>query len=378
MVFVACADENLEFDTRYTFDKISSYNLPVPPDISPNSWRQKFHGGKYLYYLEQHAQKIIVFDIDLKRMTREISFHSKGPDDVGEVFSFSVFSHDSIVLASGPFTFNYIVNREGRKVGKFDVEIPEGIDQEVDHTRLFSRYFADLSNDPDNVYFLQRIPYTAFYEESTEHYPILKLSKVTGEYSVIDFKYPKSYFEQRLPEHMTFNHDSENLYFGLIGDHNLYVINKSTEMIEKYYLKSEFAPEQMKNTLDQSSPIDVMMYDAVNPRYTALLPDPYQKLFYRIVCLPPTDLSLAKEKTTQLHYCPDRFSIMVLDEKMNVILEQVLPERQYFPHGIFVTEDGVHIPKTHPEYFVQRGDESSFEYEVFRLSADGTSDVKLK
>ena len=61
---------------------------------------------------------------------------------------------------------------------------------------------------------------------------------------------------------------------------------------------------------------------------------------------------------------------MVLDEDLRVIYEQDFPERLYYPNGIFITEDGVHIPKTHPEYMVKNGIEDRLDYEVFRFEGN--------
>jgi hypothetical protein len=362
----SCIEDNE--DSFGEFKNIKSYTLSVPDDLAPNSWAQKFYSGndeRLLYYLNDDEQKLVVFDIARKSLVKEIELSQQGPNNVGEVFSFSVFSRDSIVLASGPFPFNFVINEDGGKVGKYDYSWNASYGQEPDFVSLESRYFTDFSTSNKFDYFVQRVPYRGMKPKKVSHRPIVKFNRSTKEYSLLDFKYPEEYWIQGLPDNLTFNHDEKSIFYGLTGDHNLYSIIKEDGRERKHFLKSKFAPDDMPTTSGFSSREDVMLYDAMTPRYTALIPDPYRKLYYRIVCLPPSDLSVAKAKPTQLHFYPDRFSIMVLDQSMKVKFETAFPEKQYFPHGIFIDEEGIHIPKTHPEFFVALGRESEFLYDVF-------------
>ena len=271
--------------------KVDEYSLPLPLKNKPNSWIQKFYdknGHRLLHYFDKYSQEILVYDIRDKELERTITLKETGPNSVGIANSISVRSPDSIYLAINGRSVLTIMNRKGEKVSETEFDWSEASNQVQDFTPLRSRYYADISFDGDVLYAPQRVPFRGYPPPlEIDHKPIVRHDESSGKSELVDFDYPKDYWEDRMPYFLTFNHDADNLYYSLTANHNIYKITKREHEVTELYAKSKFAPEKIENYSNLSGQDDARLYAAMNPRYSALLPDRFRKLFYRIVLLPP-------------------------------------------------------------------------------------------
>ena len=62
----------------------------------------------------------------------------------------------------------------------------------------------------------------------------------------------------------------------------------------------------------------------------------------------------------QLRQFPKEFSIMILDNELNIIGETLMEGDKYVPNNMFVTEDGLYISVNHPDNPDNREDFLSF------------------
>ena len=347
-----------------TFTIVDTYSLDLPTDVAVNSWVQKVHLGTEpeLYYLDKVSQKIYIFNLTEKVVVDTITFSRSGPNGVGEVYGFSVKSPDSIALASGPYAYSYVVDREGSVIDRINYVWPE--EQLPDYVRLNSRYYKDFAFDENKYFLVQRTPYKGARPAEVLHHPIVAYDPVAESGKLLPFSYPEDYWKSNKANFQTFNHDADYLYYGLIGSHKLYRIDKKTYDVETVTAKSRFIDdiETMNDVLDAS---DAILHGVSNGKYTATFPDPFRKVIYRIVVLPPEDRMDIKSRIRELRDAPDRLSIIVLDDKLNLLFEEELPARTYFPHGIFVDKRGINIPKTHPTYLIEANNETTIQYDVF-------------
>ncbi len=230
-----------------------------------------------------------------------------------------------------------------------------------------ARDYVDFAFGTEKHFFIQRPFYRGIHNRppTIKHNPVIIHDVVKNVNRAHPFEFPKEHWEKGLESKMNFNHDKNHVYFSMAASHDVYRINRDAENVDTFRVKSDFAPDKMPSQLGFSGPEDVMLYDASNVRYTAIIPDRYRNLTYRLATLPPSDPETSKNKFFQLHMYPDRFSLIICDSEMNVVGEHVFPERTYFPHGIFVSHEGVHIPAAHPEYLVSNGMEDSVRYDIF-------------
>jgi len=69
-------------------------------------------------------------------------------------------------------------------------------------------------------------------------------------------------------------------------------------------------------------------------------------VFYRF-CFPEVEVK-DQEEVMQLRIAPQAFSIMVLDNALNIIGETFFDERENVPNNSFIAEEGLYISINHP------------------------------
>lgn len=349
-----------------------SFDLPLPSDMRVNSFCVRSFKGKtgndYLYYLNGIDNSICVYDLSRKNISKRIRIAEKGPEGTGRVVGFSVLGADSILLSSGGYAFNFLIDESGKIVDKFTYDWEP--DQPPTFMQWDSWYYRDANLDGNFLYLPQEINFNIINTEFFEQYPVAVYDINLRTSRLLDFNYPASYFKENLPRPLIFSADDDFVYVSMIGNHKVYRIHKKSEQVEDFYLRSSFIDNEIENRNKVSGMEDVLKYNAVNPRYMGIYDDPYRNFTYRLVILPPEDLGNAEGKYVQLDRFPERFSIMVIDKNMKVITEHLFPSNTYHPAGIFVTSEGLCVPRTHPEYYVENGTETAMTIDVFTLGGD--------
>ena len=80
--------------------------------------------------------------------------------------------------------------------------------------------------------------------------------------------------------------------------------------------------------------------------YGRILYDEYRKVYYRIAYA-ETELESGLDYRKILHTGKAEFSIIILDEDLNVLGETKFPAFTYVPHICFIREDGLYISTSH-------------------------------
>ena len=366
----SCAGQN---DETFALQKLRQYTLPLPTGISLNSQVQKpclncsETDGDLLYYLSKE-DVIIVYDITMGNIVEQITPFQEGPHNVGEVTGLTVYDRDSIFLAAIGNAGYTVINRKAEIVDELRLNWEE--DQRPDYTNLANRFNVELGFGNNSIYIPQRIPIYGYRPPTVNHKPLVKYDVISKKSSLYDFQFPSRYYTSNLPLAPTFTSDDQFLYYGLIKHHHVFRINKFDGVVDSVSVRSQFAPEVFINMSGLAGMVELKTHMASTPHYNALLPDPARDYIYRIVVLPPKDLAAVEEDYQKVYDTPERFSIIVCDRELNILHEQEFPEREYNPYGIFINKEGLHLPKTHPDFFVERGKEDEMVYEVFAPKLD--------
>ncbi|MEM6269373.1 MAG: DUF4221 family protein [Bacteroidota bacterium] len=121
-------------------------------------------------------------------------------------------------------------------------------------------------------------------------------------------------------------------------DHDLYRVDEfgSADPIpaRSDYIK-RFAPFRG----DFTNPVDNLRYESEQPRYWKVMYDSYRKLYYRIALHPQKFSDGAANR--ELYEKP--WSIMVFDEKFEILGEQKFSAQQFFPIDMFVGKQGLYV-----------------------------------
>lgn len=115
--------------------------------------------------------------------------------------------------------------------------------------------------------------------------------------------------------------------------------------------KSCFQKKNLDWTNNSTDPIIVQKSNSVkNPRYLSIVYDKYRNCYYRFF-KPGYNIKKNEDPELFLEY-PYQFSIIVLDENLNVKGETLMPPEKYDPFMFFIAPDGLYLALhcNHPEY----------------------------
>lgn len=366
--FFGCtSDDKL---SSYAAEPIGSFAVAVPLDSKPNLKSSKYlASANALYGFNYEHQTIYINHLEEGQpRVEKINIKKEGPDGVGIVHSMSVRSADSIFLTTGAGAGALaLVDRSGRPLDKIEYDFGE--EQESDFTSLRNRHQKDVVVYRDSLlFFPQRVPFRGARPEKIRHKPIGYYNFSTRSFALVDFEYPPEYWEQNLLDDFTFGGDGEHLYYGLAAQHHIWKIGIESGSKEKILMKSNHFPENFVGEGDFDDVHERTDFLVTQPQYNSLLVDTYRDVLYRIAIIPYEDDKYSKSKSVQLFSYPDNFTVIVSKKSGEYIGEFTFPSRTYFPYWMFVSEEGLNIPKSHPEYLVEYGSEDEVVYDTFDLT----------
>jgi hypothetical protein len=364
---VGCSDSDNSLNYLQE-SPLSRFTITVPPDSKPNLKSIKYvESENAIYGLNYDNQSIYVHYLGYsKNRYKKIKIIRDGPLGVGEAHSLSVISKDSIFLAVRGRGIS-MIDESGGLVQRLQYDF--GGAQVADFTGFRNRCQKDVFLYRKNtLFFPQRVPNYNSYFSSIQHKPIGFFDYAENNYSLVSFQYPETYWKQRLVDDFSFTGYNEDLYFGLANQHFIWKINASSYSSQKIMMKSISFPETFIGEKDFSDINERTDFLVSQPNYSSILIDSYRNLIYRVAIIPYDDDNYNKSKSIQLFRYPDNFTVIVCRTNGEYIGEFIFPSRTYYPYGMFVTEERLNIPKSHPEYLVTHGSEDELEIEVFNLN----------
>ncbi|MBQ2857561.1 MAG: DUF4221 family protein, partial [Bacteroidaceae bacterium] len=140
-------------------------------------------------------------------------------------------------------------------------------------------------------------------------------------------------------------YDGENFIYSFFCEDELYKVNPTDASVEKIPTASQYLspitfkriPDDFRQTLKATCEM---------ASYQNILYDKYRKVYYRFA-YPETALEDNLNYMQILHNGKKEFSIIILDEDLNIIGETKFPPFTYVPHICFIREDGLYISASH-------------------------------
>ena len=349
---------------------VRSYSVLLPPDAKPNPKSSTYlTSANTLYSLDYENQSISILDLsDNSPKSEKIELSADGPNGIGKAYSISVLSKDSIIVVrAGPGVLS-IIDRSGKILETLRYDFSD--EQEPDFTGFRNRHKKNVFLYRDSLlFFPQRVPFRGSRPESIDHRPIGYYDLHHKTFHLLDFKYPTEYWDQKLLNDFTFCGNGKYLYFGLAAQHFIWQIDLVSGARLKIPSKSSSFPEEFVGETAFGDVYERTAYLVTQPQYNSVLTDPHRDLVYRIAIIPYEDAAYAKSKSTQLFQYPDIFSVIVSRTDGTQVGEYTFPPRTYFPYGMFVSSEGLNLPKSHPEYLINAGSEDEVTYDVFDFSS---------
>ena len=348
---------------------IHNFSISTPPDSKSNSKSSKYlASANALYSLDYENQAIFVHNLGNNAPNyQKVKLNADGPNGIGKAYSISALSKDSIIVVrAGPGVLS-IIDRSGKILETIRYDFSG--EQEPDFTGFRNRHKKDVFLYRDSLlFFPQRVPFRGSRPESIDHRPIGYYDLHRKTFHLLDFKYPNEYWNQKLLNDFTFCGNGKYLYFGLAAQHFIWQYDLTTGSHKKISSKSSSFPEEFVGEQEFGDVYERTAFLVTQPQYNSVLADPHRDLIYRLAIIPYEDVAYAKGKSVQLFQYPDIFSVIVSRTDGTQVGEYTFPPRTYFPYGMFVSSQGLNVPKSHPEYLIENGSEDEVVYDVFDLS----------
>jgi hypothetical protein len=347
-LFGACKDTELkESDKVYlcpTEDLIKIDTRKTKPSTSCLRYFKDDNNAEWLIYMVREFNEINIFSLADGTLFNKYKFDSRGPQGIGHLTGFYVHNMDSIYLSSNVhYNTLFTINDQGIVANKIKLKMdkcPEGIYavkplSTLGNTEAFINkdIFAIICNynqGRDNTLMHQRTLANTYTSDG-------KISKVVKypKYNYLkgaDYYHFSALFDSRKRLALSFNQSEEIFLYNFLND------QYTTKKVKSKYQKGDLAGR----TLNRNESILQSMARYVNnPSYEHFLYDKYRKLYYRFF-YPGVELK-ESDDVKALWESPSKFSVMILDEELNVMGETLMPEKQYDYKMSFVTQDGLYI-----------------------------------
>jgi len=322
----------------------------------------------YLGILNFERNRIEIYDLDSRKLIKELQFYSDGPEAFGEVSGFFIETLDSILLDC--FYQRVVGISDGN--GKVIRKISYSKDLNGRPFKLTPPWIGLRPYKVGNVInFLQ--VYQA--EESNgiltedkrkETYLNVALNTITGESITLPLTYPEEMIGHDITEATNVMrtvgfHDCFVYHFWNLD--NLFVTSDH-KTFKKYPIESnykfKFNTECFKYIYDiRAGLINSLSHDMVRD----MLYDKYRDCYYIFIMKRDEELDAESDLFLKMKY-PDCF-ILILDKNLHHMGEVFLPDNSYSFQFSFITPDGLYISEDHPNN--PDFDEDFMRFRLFKL-----------
>lgn len=366
-VLSSCQQDEREFSTSFSLQKIGETALPFPDSALPNTFCMKYFSDSpssaHLFYLNKANNSIILYDMNTKSIAKEIVFPKEGQQGFGIVTGFTIHNLDTIYISSSGDPTLYVTDTTGvlKQKIRYDQTI-EGLSSQ--YTRLFSRPYKDVIVR-DNYLVLsppfpigRRVPSKS---EINNHPMFIKIDDKRGAFEAMSVSPPSDYFKNNQLYEPTFAvaDAGDKIAYSYYSDHNVHYTVDGAEAHKKA-AQSDYIKE-LEPTDNYNNPA---YYYAKAALYRNLFYDPYRNLFYRIAKHAIDNFDDINMKPEDAYQYPPTFSIIILDKNLDKIGEVLFDEPGYYDmYQTFVGREGIYISTSNP--FNPDYDENKLTFEIW-------------
>jgi hypothetical protein len=371
-LFTACqSDEDKKQSPTLssTYQLISKGNISIPinKDTPPQTYCLKFFDGEQgekIYYLDRPNNTIIVYSLSTLRREQGFVFPFEGSNGVGKITGFSVLNDNKLILSSSGKPWFYAFDTNDQTLSRIDYRDADRL-QEAVYTPLSSRFYSEAYQVNDKLYFLQQLygSLGSVRQVAKDWKPIMIYDLEAKASSLLDFGFPNTYFEEKTLLHeASLACDGKKLVYSLRCDHNLYVLDIKTGDENIAPAKSQFIDEF--GNAEWSTREEYLNFVSRNSSYESIIYDSFRKVYYRLARLPIEDPTTID---ADLSSYPDRFTILILNEQLEVIGESKMDGKMYNMYNFFTGKEGLYISLNNPNN--SDYNENYLQFEVFTLAA---------
>ena len=302
---------------------------------------------EYLTFPNRETRTLLIYELLSGKFVKKFSFHAEGPNGIGPRLDNYLMEDFHHIFIPG-ITHSVIYRTDTTGIIKDKILFPETEDGLLTIPSYYTKlhFINGLLYIPQGIN--RRIGTDRWVEESPtavvmdtltrklKRFPMLhpqgKISSADYGNYMGDLSYSMTY-------------DGENFIYSFFCEDELYKVNPTDASVEKIPAASQYlSPITFKRIPDDFS--QTLKATCEMASYKNILYDKYRKVYYRFAC-PETALEDNLNYMQILHNGKKEFSIIILDEDLNIIGETKFPPFTYVPHICFIREDGLYISASH-------------------------------
>jgi hypothetical protein len=331
----------------------AEFRLPIPARMRPYfSSFQVFEDKDttFLTVFNDVSAAVDFFNCETRRWDISVPLVREGPNSIGPgmLLRHYIFNRDTIAIVNAVTNVLLLFDAQGRLLEKYVNNTGNNfISFSVGSPFRRERYLYWPA-------FKQGLP--NFSADNTQFRCLVRIDIQHNEQDLL-IPMPKAYnkgiWGQMVEKYMVYGAYNPHLDhychgFAIHPDISLLALDSERVILSKQprsrYLGGEIKPfpyqgdkkkVSFRNNLELHE--KVKDYDRTTSFFGHLLYDPYRKVYLRFHIIKASDLTQTTDS--------EKFSILILDEKLDVLGEALFSERDHTPYQSFITREGLHIKK---------------------------------
>lgn len=317
-------------------------------------------GREYLFFqnIDKGIPRILLFDVEKTKLFKTIPLYYEGPNGIPAIWGGWPLNLKEFIITTSTPNF-YIIDDSGnikfKSRGLYDKRAFRSEEFFKEHglgafcpTWIFS-YLHNPAIIKDSLFYFpqSQIGYPRKKETWAKSNMFACVNLHTGEMWPTQFCYPSIFNKDEIMRMQSYSNDHSYAYTGkdvavsFYKSDSIYV-SSDFEHVKAYEAKSNFFPHLHPEPYDARTDMDARLRrESLQPQYHSLLYDKYRRVFYR-VALHPYEWPKDKSPMSGDDFGRE-FSIVILNEKYEVIGETRFPGHIYNYHLYFVGKKGLYL-----------------------------------
>ena len=371
---VGCATKETKsnpINYEKTLSNCKQIILPVDENtyfVSRSIFQFEENGEEYLFFenREKRMYDFILFDLEDQKEAKRIPIQREGPNGVPAMKgsrpfpdsnTFLVFQHNisriSLLEGNGHVIKNYPIRADGKFV---DANLSS-----IASWPTFSRdsvvYFNQYSKGRGSRIGYDRIPLFASLD--------LRTGKTDWSSLYFPTRFDGDYSRIKGDDGMAYDYNvKENRLVCSFDFYDSIMVTDNLKDVKWYNAKSKYLKSMKPNVDNHTNDLNALIKYMEKPKYLHLMYDKYRDVYYRFAEMP---CEFAKDESPYDYFAPKarEFSVIILNDKFEIIGETKFSGSKYFYKMSFVGKDGLYISENNlanPDF-----DEDKLVFSCFKL-----------
>lgn len=360
IVVVACSCSSEHRNHSYSLQTVDSFlNYRLDSDVKmPLFIRTCISDSnkEFLYFQNSHLPELLIYDMHNESLVKKVSFETEGKNAIkgGFLNGFMMSDCNHIYIAGLADCELYETDTTGCIKRKMNYATTS------DGCKLVCCFKENGAFQFINgkLYLPQSLNWQLGEEAMEESALLCCMDTISGEVNTCPFTFPATNnhlvrgTSTSITSEYKYCFDGRNFVYSFAYMDDLLVINPQTGKVEYKTGKSQYIDKikypSSQGIDDQTLQRQICEY----PAYGNIMYDSVNKVYYRIAYI-PQEIEKDVNALSLLRSGRKQFSILIFDDRFNMIGEHLFPPYTYNPRLCFVTEGKLYISTNHvmnPDY----------------------------